>query len=65
MFFFTKFQYFNENVKYDFYQLNSLKNGYVFQNKITGKIFQESIFIFTNDLVYYKKLKPIPIGHQD
>ncbi len=54
---FTKFQYFNENVKYDFYQLNGLKNSFVFQNIVTGKDFKNPFLIFTNDLVYYKKLK--------
>ncbi len=55
--FFTKFQYFNENVKYDFFQLNGLKNSLVFQNIITGNDFKNPFLIVTNDLVYYKKIK--------
>lgn len=55
--FFTKFQYFNENVKYDFYQLNGLKNSFIFQNIITGNDFKNPFLIFTNDLIYYKKFK--------
>jgi hypothetical protein len=55
--FFAKFQYFNENVKYNFYQLNGMKNSFVFQNIITGNDFKNPFLIFTNDLVYYKKFK--------
>jgi hypothetical protein len=55
--YFTKFQYFNENVKYNFYQLNGLKNSFVFQNIITGNDFKNPFMIITNDLVYYKKFK--------
>ena len=53
----TKFQYFNENVKYNFYQLNGLKNSFVYQNILTGSDFKNLFLIFTNDLVFYKKFK--------
>ncbi len=55
--FFTKFQYFHENVKYNFYHLNGLKNSFVYQNILTGSDFKNLFLIFTNDLVYYKKLE--------
>ena len=54
--YFTKFQYFNDNLKYDFYYLNGLKNSFNFQSILTGKDFKNLFLVFTNDLVYYKRL---------
>ncbi len=55
--FFTKFQYFNDNIKYDFYSLAGLKNSFTYQNILTGNDFKNMFLIFTNDLVYYKRIK--------
>ena len=55
--FFSKIQYFHENVKYNFYQLSGLKSSFVYQNILTGSDFKNLFLIFTNDLVYYKKFE--------
>ncbi len=55
--YFTKFQYFNDNIKYTFFSLEGMKNSFSFQNILTGNDFKNLFLIFTNDLVYYKKIK--------